>query len=326
MPGLIRIPVSFPRVLLLFSGPISDRCFRLFTMTGGGIMKIGFIGMGIMGSRMAANLQRKGHELVVHNRTKLKADPLIANGAVWAPTPADVAKKVAVIFTMLARPDSVAETALLGKNGFLNNLADNSLWIDCSTVNPSFSRLMAYEAKQRKVRFVDAPVGGSKGSAEQGQLLFFVGGDKADVDEVRPFLEAMGKAVYHVGGHGMGSSMKMVNNIMLALAMIAFSEAVVLGESLGISKDMLFNTLLGSPVVAPFLTFKRLKIEDGKFDAEFPLRWMHKDLQLAAETAYETGVALPVANVTKEIYNLAVRKGLGEQDFSAVYTVLSERK
>jgi 3-hydroxyisobutyrate dehydrogenase/glyoxylate/succinic semialdehyde reductase len=167
-------------------------------------MKIGFIGLGIMGSRMAANLLKKGHDLVVYNRTRQKADSLIQAGAIWAPTPADVAKQVTVIITMLARPDAVAETALIGKNGFLNQLVDNSLWIDCSTVNPSFSRLMAHEAKQRKIRFIDAPVGGSKGPAEQGQLLFFVGGEKADVDEARLLLEAMGKAVYHVGGHGMG--------------------------------------------------------------------------------------------------------------------------
>lgn len=289
-------------------------------------MKIGFIGLGIMGSRMAANLQKKGHDLVVYNRTKQKADQLIANGAIWAPTPADVAKQVVIIFTMLAKPDAVAETALLGKNGFLNHLVGNSLWIDCSTVSPSFSRLMAAEARQRKIRFIDAPAGGSKGLAEQGQLLFFAGGEKADVDEAKPLLEAMGKAVYHVGGHGMGTSLKMVNNILLAQAMVAFSEALVLGESLGISQQALFNTLLGSPVVAPFLAFKRQKIEEGKFDTEFPLQWMHKDMQLATETAYEIGVAMPAANVTKEIYALAIRNGLGEQDFSAVYKLLRERK
>jgi len=289
-------------------------------------MKIGFIGLGIMGSRMAANLQKKGHELVVYNRTKQKAEPLIANGALWAPTPADLAKQVTIIFTMLAKPDAVAETALLGKFGFLNHLADKSLWIDCSTVNPSFSRLLASEAKQRKVRFIDAPAGGSKGPAEQGQLLFFVGGERADVDEARPLLDAMGKAVYHVGGHGMGSSMKMVNNLILAQAMVAFSEAMVLGEALGISKDMLFDTILNSPVAAPFLAFKRRKIETGTFDAEFPLQWMHKDMQLAADTAYETGVALPAANVVKELYALALRYGLGEQDFSAVYNIVNDRK
>ncbi len=289
-------------------------------------MKIGFIGLGIMGSRMAANLLKKGHELVVYNRTRQKADPLIAAGAVWAPTPADAAKQVTVIFTMLAKPDAVAETALIGKYGFLNRLADNSLWIDCSTVNPSFSKLMAGEAKQRKVRFLDAPVAGSKGPAEQAQLVFYVGGDKADVDESRPFLEAMGKAVYHIGGHGMGTAMKLVNNLVVAQAMVAFSEAVVLGESLGIPKDLLFNTLLGSPVAAPFLSMKRGKLESEDFETEFPLRWMHKDMQLIAETAYEAGVAMPAANVVKEIYSLAVRKGLGEQDFSAVYKLLSEKK
>jgi 3-hydroxyisobutyrate dehydrogenase-like beta-hydroxyacid dehydrogenase len=289
-------------------------------------MKIGFIGLGIMGSRMAANLQKKGHDLFIYNRTKHKADPLIANGAIWAPTPADVANQVTIIFTMLAKPDAVAETALLGKNGFLDHLVDNSLWIDCSTVNPSFSQLMANEAKRRRIRFLDAPVGGSKGPAEQGQLLFFVGGEEADVNEAKPLLDAMGKKVYHVGGHGMGTSLKMVNNLILAQAMVAFSEALVLGESLGISKQVLFNTLLGSPVVAPFLAFKREKIEGNKFDADFPLQWMHKDMHLAADTAYETGVAMPAANVTKEIYALAMQNGLGEQDFSVVYKLLRERE
>jgi len=289
-------------------------------------MKIGFIGLGIMGSRMAENLLKKGHELVVYNRTKQKAGPLIAAGAVWAPTPADVAKQVTVLITMLAKPDAVAETALIGKHGFLNHLADNSLWIDCSTVNPSFSKLMAHEAKQRRVRFLDAPVAGTKAPAEQGQLLFFVGGEKADMDEARPLLEAMGRAVYHIGGHGMGTSMKMVGNLILAQAMVAFSEAIVLGEALGIPKDLLFNTLLSSPVAAPFLAMKRGKFESGNFETEFPLQWMHKDTQLVAETAYEAGVAVPATNTVKEIYALAVRKGLGEQDFSAVYKLLSEKK
>jgi 3-hydroxyisobutyrate dehydrogenase-like beta-hydroxyacid dehydrogenase len=289
-------------------------------------MKIGFIGLGIMGSRMAANLQKKGHDLVVYNRTKQKADALTAAGAVWAPTPADVARQVTVIITMLSKPDAVAETALIGKYGFLNHLAAGSLWIDCSTVNPSFSQLMASEAKQRKVRFLDAPVAGSKGPAEQAQLVFFVGGEKADVDEARPLLEAMGKAVSPIGGHGMGTAMKMVNNLVVAQAMVAFSEAIVLGESLGIPKDLMFNTLLSSPVAAPFLSMKRGKLESGNFEAEFPLQWMHKDMQLVAETAYEAGVAMPATNTVKEIYALAVRKGLGEQDFSAVYKLLSERK
>jgi 3-hydroxyisobutyrate dehydrogenase/glyoxylate/succinic semialdehyde reductase len=289
-------------------------------------MKIGFIGLGIMGSRMAANLLKKGHEIVVYNRTKEKANALIAQGALWADSPAEVAKHVNILFTMLSRPDAVAETALLGKRSFLETLLPNSLWVDCSTVNPSFSKLMAGEAKARGVRFLDAPVAGSKGPAESGQLLFFVGGDKADVETARPLFEAMGKAVFHLGGHGMGSAMKMVNNIMLNAAMTAFSEAVVLGESLGIPKATMLDTLANSPVVAPFLHLKRQKIEQGTFEVEFPLQWAHKDLHLAVETAYEAGVAMPVVNAVKEVYALALRRGLGEQDFSAVYEVLREKK
>ena len=289
-------------------------------------MKIGFIGLGIMGSRMAANLRKKGHELVVYNRTREKAQDLLAGGASWADSPAELAKRVNVLVTMLSKPDAVAEVALLGKRSFLETLMPNSLWIDCSTVNPSFSKLMAGEAKERSVRFLDAPVGGSKGPAEQGQLLFFVGGDAKDVEAAKPLLDCMGKAVFHVGGHGMGSAMKMVNNILLGQAMVAFSEALAFGESLGMTKQAMFDTLAASPVMAPFLNFKRQKMEKGDYSAEFPLQWMHKDLHLAAETAYETGAALPCANVAKELFTLAMREGLGDQDLTAVYTVLSRKK
>lgn len=284
-------------------------------------MKVGFIGLGIMGSRMAANLLKKGHELVVHNRTRSKADPIISAGAVWVDTPREVGERVNVLFTMLSKPDAVAEVALLGKHAFLSQMPKGSIWVDCSTVNPSFSKLMAVEARERGIRFIDAPVAGSKVPAEQGQLIFLVGGDKKDVDEVRPLLDAMGKAVFHMGGHGMGSGMKMVNNIMLGQAMAAMSEAITLGHSLGISKEKMFEVLASSPVTAPFLLMKKAKIIEGKYDPEFPLRWMHKDLQLAAETAYETGVAMPVLNVTKEIFALALKNGWGDDDFSAIFKI-----
>ena len=289
-------------------------------------MKIGFIGLGIMGSRMAANLMKKGYELVVYNRTKDKAKQLMDQGAAWADSPAALAKRVNVVITMLSKPDAVAEVGLLGKHALLDNLMPNSLWIDCSTVNPSFSRLMADEARARKVRFLDAPVAGSKVPAEQGQLLFYVGGDKADADSAKPFLECMGKAVFHIGGHGMGSAMKMVNNIMLGQAMVAFSEALAFGESLGLTKQAIFDVLAGSPVTAPFLLFKRKKFEEGDFSVEFPLQWMHKDLHLALETAFETGAALPATSVVKEIYTLALREGLGEQDFAAVFQVVGGKR
>lgn len=289
-------------------------------------MKVGFVGLGIMGSGMASNLLKKGHELVIYNRSRQKAGPLVSKGAIWAQTPADVAKQVKVLITMLAKPSVVEEMALDKEIGFLRNLGENALWIDCSTVNPSFSTRMASEAARLKIRFLDAPVMGSRGPAEQGQLLFFVGGSNAEVEEARPLFEAMGKAVFQVGGHGMGTSMKVVNNLMVAQAMVAFSEAVVLGLALGIPKEMLFNTISSSPVFAPVLATRRTKIETETFDPDFHLKWMHKDLQLAADTAYETGVAMPATNVVKEIYALAMRDGLGDQDVAAVYRVLSDKK
>ncbi len=286
-------------------------------------MKVGFIGLGIMGSRMADNLLKKGNELVVYNRTKGRAEQLVAQGAVFAETPAKVAESVPVVITMLTEPTAVTEVAL-GEYGFLNRFNKGSLWIDCSTVNPSFSRKMADECVKRGVRFLDAPVAGSKIPAEQGQLIFFVGGEEDDLEFSRPLLKAMGKAVFRIGGHGMGTAMKMVNNLLLGGAMAAFSEAMVLGEELGIPRDRLFGALLGSPVAAPFLELKKPLIESGTYETQFPLKWMHKDLQLASVTAYECGVAMPSSHVIKEMFALAVRDGLGEKDFAAIYQYLRQ--
>jgi 3-hydroxyisobutyrate dehydrogenase/glyoxylate/succinic semialdehyde reductase len=133
----------------------------------------------------------------------------------------------------------------------------------------------------------------------------------------------MGSKIVHVGGHGQGTSLKMVINLLMGEAMAAFAEGMILGQSLGISQEMLFGILLGGPAVAPLAASKREKIESGKYEVEFPLHWMQKDLQLAAVTAYETGVALPLANVAKEIYRLAMRQGDGDKDYSAIYEFLS---
>ena len=281
-------------------------------------MRIGFIGLGIMGSRMAANLQKHGYPLVVFNRTRAKAQPLLDKGASFAESPAKLAEQVDLLFTMLAHPDAV-EQAALGENGFLNHLKPNALWVDCSSVNPSFSKKMAAEAARRRVHFVDAPVTGSAPVAKDANLVFWVGADGADLETIRPLLLCMGSRIVDAGGHGMGTSMKMVINLLLGTGMAAFAEAMALGEGLGISRKMLFDSLLGMPAVAPFLASKREKIESGNYEAEFPLRWMQKDMHLASTSAYEAGVAMPLTNVTKEIYRLAMRGGHDTKDFSAIY-------
>lgn len=280
-------------------------------------MKIGFIGLGIMGSRMAANLQKHGNSLVVFNRTRAKAEPLLSPCGTFSDSPAKLAEQVDLLFTMLAHPGAV-EQAALGVDGFLNHLRPNALWVDCSSVNPSFSKKMAAEAARREVHFVDAPVTGSAAPAAEGKLIFWVGADAADLERIRPLLLSMGNKIVHAGGHGMGTSIKMVVNLLLGTGMAAFAEAMALGEGLGLSSKMLFDSLLGTPAVAPFLTAKREKIESGNYEAEFPLRWMQKDMHLASVSAYESGVAIPLTNVTKEIFLLAMRGGHDTEDFSAV--------
>ncbi|PYS00227.1 MAG: NAD(P)-dependent oxidoreductase [Acidobacteria bacterium] len=285
-------------------------------------MNIGFIGLGIMGSRMAANLQKQGHSLVLFNRTRAKAEPLLGPCGTFSDSPAKLAEQVDVLFTMLANPDAV-EQAAVGPDGFLNRLRPNALWVDCSSVNPSFSRKMGAEAARREIHFVDAPVTGSAVPAAEAKLTFWVGAAPDDLETISPLLLCMGNTIVHTGGQGTGTSMKMVVNLLLGTGMAAFAEAMALGEALGLSSKMLFDSLLGTPAVAPFLASKREKIERGNYEAEFPLRWMQKDMHLASVSGYESGVAIPVANAVKELYRLAMREGHATQDFSAVYDYLT---
>jgi 3-hydroxyisobutyrate dehydrogenase/glyoxylate/succinic semialdehyde reductase len=285
-------------------------------------MQIGFIGLGIMGRRMARNLIDGGHDLVVYNRTREKAAPLTSAGARLADTPADAAREAEVLVTMLST-HVVIQTLAVEEDGFLTALPRGARWMDCSTVHPGFVRWMAGVAGAQGIHYLDAPVAGTKGPAEDGELIFLAGGHAEDVDYCRPLFESMGQKVLHLGGIGQGAAMKMVINLMLGSAMAAYSEALVLGESLGLTRGMLAEVLLAAPVSAPFLKAKQALIDQGDFEAHFPLRWMRKDLQLAAQSAYEQGVALPSLNAVKEIYALAEKQGLGEKDFAAVWQFLA---
>ena len=271
---------------------------------------------------MAANLQTNGYSLAVFNRTRAKAEPLLGPCGTFSESPAQLAEEVTVLFTRIAHPDAVEEAAL--GRGFLTHLKPNAIWIDCSSVNPSFSKKMAAEAMRRGVHFVDAPVTGSAPVARDAKLTFWVGADPADLERVRPLLLCMGSKIVQAGGHGMGTSMKMVVNLLLGNAMTAFAEAMALGKGLGLSETMLLDSLLGTPAVAPFVASKRDKIVTGNYEAEFPLRWMQKDMHLATVSAFESGVVALQTNITKEIYRLAMRGGRGSEDFSAICDYLSD--
>ncbi len=254
-------------------------------------MKIGFIGLGLMGSRMAANLIEKGYSLNVYNRTKEKAKPLLSKNAIWCDSPAAVSSESDFIITMLSTPEAVQEVAL-GENGLLSGMKKGSVWIDCSTVNPSFSKQMAEITESLGLNFLDSPVAGSLVPAEKGELLLLVGGKKSIVKYCDPLLKAMGRKYIHAGENGQGAALKLVNNLVMALSVYAFTEGLHLAESVGITKDKIFDLMEGSPIAAPMMSMKKNKILTGDYSPEFPLQWLLKDLHLASITAYEQGIAL----------------------------------
>ncbi|RKN83311.1 NAD(P)-dependent oxidoreductase [Ulvibacterium marinum] len=282
---------------------------------------IGFIGLGIMGSRMARNLQKAGYGLTLFNRTKSKAKDLLAQGAKWANSPKEVVLDNNIIITMLSTPEAIREVAL-GKNGFLKTMSKENVWVNCSTVNPSFAKEMAGEAKEKGIAYVDAPVAGTKEPAEKGELVFLVGGDTEVMAKLKPLIRIMGKKIIPLGNIGQGSHMKMLINLLLAQSMLAFGEAMALGKETGLTEETLFNVLLNVPVTAPFLKAVRPKLENGDYEPNFPLQWMQKDLHLASLTAYELNVAMPSLNIAKEIFAQAKQNGYGAKDFSSIYDYL----
>lgn len=270
---------------------------------------------------MAANLLKGGYDLTVHNRSRGKAEELIKQGAVWAETPAEAAKDADVLITMLENPEVVRKMAT-AENGFLSTLKKDGLWIDSSTVNPSFSTEMAKLADEKGTRFMDAPVSGSKEPAANAELIFLVGGKKEDLQEVQALLDLMGKKTIHVGDHGKGAAMKIMINQLLGQSVLAFSESLALGMAMGIDKSTAMDILLESAVTAPILKAFRSRIEEENYEPNFPLKHLHKDLQLFTDTAYEHDKAVPLTGAAKEVYAMAKQQGQGEMDFCSVFQLL----
>lgn len=285
-------------------------------------MTVGFIGLGLMGSRMAEHVQKAHGSLVIHNRTKDKAAPLMSTGAEWKDSPRAVGEAADIVITMLTDPSAV-EAVAYGKAGLLAGMREGALWIDCTTVNPSFTRRIAAEARAAKIRYVDAPVAGSTVPAGQGQLTVFVGGAPEDVQEAQPIIDPFAKAIHHMGETGTGSAMKMVNNTFLGYAMAGFSESVHLGEKLGIDPARIHDIIVGGPLVAPFLSQKKPRIDGNDYSPQFPLRLMYKDLALASLSAFEVDTPVDVLAAVTQRFGAAMQAGMGDEDFSAIYRYMN---
>ncbi|MEO1513370.1 MAG: NAD(P)-dependent oxidoreductase [Bacteroidota bacterium] len=287
-------------------------------------MKVSFIGLGIMGSRMAANLLKNGTELTVYNRSKEPVVALVEKGARGAASLAEAVAEADVVFSMLSTPEVVRE-CFLSEQGALTHMKADAIWVDCTTVNPSFSLQAREQARQHGIRFLDAPVAGTKPHAERAELTFFVGAGPGEVDSLRPLLEQMGRKVLELGEAGKGAAFKMLVNMLLAQSMVLFSEAVLMGQKLGLDKNFLLDILPSLVVTAPFTKFKAEMIRSNDYEGQFPLEWMHKDLHLAALTAYEVGQPLFLANLAKELYASACEQGMGRLDFAAIHQYLEGR-
>lgn len=284
-------------------------------------MKVTFIGLGIMGSRMAANLLKNNVDLTIFNRSSEPMKALEAQGAKTANSANEAVKGADLVLSMLSTPE-VVEYVFLGNQGALANMKKGAIWADCTTVNPSFSLKAQAAAQAVGIRFADTPVAGTKPHAEKAELVFFVGAEKTLLAEMEPYLNFMGKKVLNIGDTGKGASFKMLVNIMLAQSMVIFSEAILLGEKMGISKDFLLNAIPNLVVAAPFTKFKAEMVKANNYDVQFPLEWMYKDLHLAAITAYENNQPLYLANVAKELFAEATKSGLGRMDFAAIHQYL----
>ena len=287
-------------------------------------MKIAFLGLGIMGSRMASHLLAAYPGLTVWNRSPEPAVALAEAGAVVASSAKEAVRGADLVLTMLASPKAV-DQVMLGEEGVLSGMQPGTVWVDCSTVNPSFSHFSADAAGKAGVEFLDAPVVGTRPQAGQAALVFLVGGDPAVLEKVSGALKVMGQRILHMGPNGMGSSFKILLNSMLAQSVLAFAETLHLGEAMGLDKTWLLQNLPEFPVVAPVVRGKIANFSEEDYEPFFPLELMLKDLGLVTETALERGSAVPLANAAKEAYALANEQGLGRLDFSAVNEVLKRK-
>ena len=280
-------------------------------------LSVGFIGLGLMGRPMAANLLKAGYEVTVWNRTASRADDLVAQGAKRAATPREAAAASEVIFTIVSDPPAL-ESVLWGNDGVFAGLKRGSVLVDSSTVSPALERRAAAAAAAQGSEFLEAPVTGGTWGAEKGELVFMVGGEEATLKRVEPVLGVMGKKWFHLGPHGAGQTVKLAMNLLLALEAEAFAESLALVRRAGLPGEKLFEVMQTSMGRSGLLDIKGPMMLKGEYKPSFPLRLMHKDMGLALDLANQLGVPLPSAASTREVLSAVKGATKEDVDFSAL--------
>ena len=283
---------------------------------------VGFVGLGVMGGRIALRLLRAGHTVTGWNRTRAKAAWLEAEGLRLAASPRAAAEASEVTFSMVTGTAALAAVTE-GPDGVLQGLGPGTVYVDMSTVSPSASRQLAGRVAERGAAMLDAPVSGSVVTLEEGRLSIMVGGDREVVDRVLPVLRDIGPTVTHVGPAGQAVLMKIATNLSLAVQMVAFSEGVLLAEKAGIPRETAVEVLLHSVIASPMVRYRGPFVLKQPEEAWFDVDMMQKDLLLALEAGRELDVALPTTAVSNQLMTAARAMGLRERDFATVFTVLA---
>jgi 3-hydroxyisobutyrate dehydrogenase-like beta-hydroxyacid dehydrogenase len=283
---------------------------------------VSFIGLGLMGRPMGHNLLKAGFPLLVWNRTASRADSLVAAGAGLAASAKEAAAAADVLVTMVSDPPALEHVLWASdekSGGAFGALKKGAIYIDSSTVSPALACKIAGAARSAGVRFLDAPVTGGTWGAEKGELLFMIGGEAETLEAARPVLSAMGKKLFHLGPNGAGQTVKLAMNLLLALQVDAFAEALALVTGAGFAGEKLFEVMQSSMARSGVLDVKAPVMLSGDYKPSFPLRLMHKDLGLALDLGNQLGVPLPAAAAAREIYNSVKGASKGDLDYAAVY-------
>lgn len=285
------------------------------------MLKIGYIGLGLMGKAMAANILKAGFPLTVFNRSKAAENELVAQGARSASNPAEVAAQVDVIFTNL--PDSPdVEKVVLGTDGIIEGAHPGLIYVDNSTIKPSTSRMISQKLAEKGIASLDAPVSGGEIGARQATLAIMVGGSAEILEKVRPVFEAMGKTITHVGDSGCGQIAKAANQIMVAAQMTAMAELLIFAQKAGADPRKVIAAIRGGAAQCWTLDVKPPRLFAGNRQPGFKAKLQAKDLNIVLETAREYGVPLPSTAVNAQLFNAMLQMGMGELDNSAVISVI----
>jgi 3-hydroxyisobutyrate dehydrogenase-like beta-hydroxyacid dehydrogenase len=286
-------------------------------------MRVAFLGLGIMGSRMAANLARADFELTVWNRTGSVAEQFAAEheAVTVAATPAEAARECDLVVTMVVDGAQV-ESVLLGEEGAATAARPGTLCVDCSTIGPTAARGIAERLAERQIEMLDAPVTGSAPRAQDGTLTIMAGGSAGAFDRARPVLEAMGELIVHAGPLGHGQMVKVINNAVAATNTAVVGEALLVAARAGVDLDALVKVMGAGSGGSTMLQLKAGPMREHDFTPLFKLGHMLKDVRLCLEEGQAAGAPFGFAALTREILSAAMGRGLGEQDFAALIEVL----